>query len=155
MVRIGAVGQLHQIGAGVIFGLTVNGHFEDIAVGDRAIQGLNGLSASDVFEVDDLFFRLGQRIGLEVAHLAQPVLVFTAAFHQASGILVIEVLPPEAEEQGAVLVFGHELLDLCLECLRCLILRIFAIPETGELVYFHRQASLGLQLVQNGEEVLF
>ena len=49
---------------------------------------------------------------------------------------LVQSLPPQAEEQGAIRHLGHELLDAVLQRLRGLILRIRRKSETRERIQF-------------------
>ena len=51
-----------------------------------------------------------QRMRLEMAYLFQVIAIIAGSSHQPLGVLVVQFLPPQAEEQGAVLHFRHELL---------------------------------------------
>ena len=110
-LRVRALDVGHQLAAGQLLRLTVHIQFEDVAVGDRVVERDQRPGAGYILDVDDLLLGLAQGVRLEVAHLLEIVAVITGRAHQAPGILVVEFLPPQAEEQGPVLHLGHELLD--------------------------------------------
>ena len=93
-----------------------------------------GGTTGDIFDVDDLFFRLSEGVGLKVAHLLQPVAVITASIQQTGGVRVIQRLPPQAEEQAAVFHLGFELLEAGDVDLRGLILRVGCKVQGGESI---------------------
>jgi len=59
----------HQLAAGEFFGLSIHLEVKDITVGDGIVKRVERIPTSDVLDIDYLFFRLAESVGLEMAHL--------------------------------------------------------------------------------------
>ena len=62
--------------------------------------------------------------GLKETHLLEIITIVACRLHQPFGVLFIKVLPPQAEEQGAVLHLRRELVHAGHQGLRGLVLCI-------------------------------
>ncbi len=60
----------------------------------------------------------------EMADLFEIITIIAGGIHQALGIRIVQILPPQVEEQGAVLHLRHELLDTPHQALGVLVLRV-------------------------------
>ncbi len=73
---------------------------------------------------------------LELADDFQIITVIAGSLHQALGIGILQVFPPQAEEQGAVFELGHELLDAAQQGLDGLALRVGGEGQFGKGIKF-------------------
>jgi hypothetical protein len=93
-------------------------------------------------------------VRLEVAHLLQPVGQVAGALHEALGIAVVERLPPQREEQHAVLGVGHALLDLAEQGHGLLVLGVGGEAQRGIGVNAVSLDDRGFVFLQQRVEVL-
>jgi hypothetical protein len=114
----------HQLPACEFLRLAVHFELEHVAVRDGIVQGFQRAHTGHVLDVDDLLLRLAQRVWLEVAHRLEVIAVIARFRHQAFGVGLVQFLPPQAEEQRAVLHLRRELLHARHVGLRGLVLRI-------------------------------
>ena len=106
------------------FCFTIHFQFEYITVRDSVIQGNKRARARYILEIDDFLFRFTQCVRFKVAHLFEVITVITRNTHQTLCVRLVQILPPQAEEQGAVLHLRRELLHPRHIRLRGLILRV-------------------------------
>ena len=145
----------HHLAARQFLDFAVQLQPEYVAVGDGRVQGIQRAGAGGVLDIDDLLFRFAERMRLEIAHLLQPVAVIACLCQQAFGRLIVQRLPPQAEEQCAVLETRHGLPHLGQEGLRRLVLGIGGKAQAGEIVDALRLAVERLQLADNIEKISF
>src|SRR5215207_3521840 len=69
-------------------------------------------------------------------HLFEVITVISRSLHQAVGILFIQILPPQVEEQGAVLDLSDELLHAFHQALRVLVLCVSCKSKFCKCVHF-------------------
>ena len=106
------------------FDFAVDFKLESVVVRDRVVKCDQGVGAGHVLDVDDLLFRFAQCMGSEKAQLLEIITIVADGRHQAAGVLFIQFLPPQAEEQGAVLHIRRELVHARHERLGGLVLRV-------------------------------
>jgi hypothetical protein len=132
--RVGREGVAHQLVAVQPPPLAVHFELELVAVGEHRVDGEHGADAVGVLEVDELLRALVEREGSrapQVAQVMQEVVVGGDRAHQPLGVLVRELLPPQAQEEQPVLGLGERLLGAIAEGERLRRLGVGGEPERG------------------------
>lgn len=136
-VRIGVVEQAAHLafGQGLLLAVHLDVEFE--AVGEHRVEGQDRVDAVGVLGVDDLLAALVERVGLETPQVEQVMaevrflLSAVDGGQQAFGLFLPELLPPQLEEQDAVVELGQHLADVIAEADRRRRLGVGAEPEVG------------------------
>ncbi len=133
-VGVGREGVAHQLVAGELLDLAVDLQIELQAVRQHREQGVHGVDAVLVLDVDDLLVFLVERIGLEAPQVLEvvPVVgVLGLAGQQAPSLVVGKAAPPEGEEDLAVGGLGGGLLHAVAEGQGLLAAGVGVEPERG------------------------
>ncbi len=153
-IRVIAAGIHGQLAAGEVPDLAVDRQVVDITVGDRIIDAGQRVGAVDILEIDDLFLVLSQGERLLHPQVLEEIAVIAGGFHQAGGIFIIQVLPPQLEEQRAVVGFSDFLLEPGQVRQRFLVLGIFSKPQVAETHQAGKQPDQPVVLVEDFNQFL-